>query len=360
MSNIHRFPYEWRLSDGYPAKSIENHQSTVFGTFICGGGSTMGYKLAGYHHLGGVEIDPKVADVYKRNHSPEYMYVEDVRHFLNREDLPDELYRLDLFDTSPPCTSFSIAGVREKAWGKKKHFKEGQQLQMLDDLVFVACDVIRKLHPKTFLLENVSGLIKGNAKSYAKRILDRLMKYGYAVQVFCLNAASMGVPQTRERVFFIGHKKEYHLPKLVLDFHEPPILFGDIIENGMTDCNVSDKVKELWGKRIKTDFNLADILQRTENRCSRFNERIIHSDRVAPTFTSQMCNHGILYDYPRKLNIGEQKKICTFPLDYKVGDREFGFFGGMSVPPVMTAQISYEIWKQWIKPIKENYINKQR
>lgn len=52
MTN-HKFPYRWNLKDGYPAKGIEQHNKNVFGTFICGGGSTMGYKLAGYNHLGG-------------------------------------------------------------------------------------------------------------------------------------------------------------------------------------------------------------------------------------------------------------------------------------------------------------------
>ena len=61
------FPYQWYLSDGYPATNVPKHGGTVFGTFICGGGSTMGYKLAGYHHLGGVEIDPKVAQAYQAN-----------------------------------------------------------------------------------------------------------------------------------------------------------------------------------------------------------------------------------------------------------------------------------------------------
>lgn len=37
MSDAHRFPYRWRLADGYPAKGINGHGSTVFGTFICGG-----------------------------------------------------------------------------------------------------------------------------------------------------------------------------------------------------------------------------------------------------------------------------------------------------------------------------------
>ena len=59
----HLFPYKWYLKDGYPAKNINSNGLNVFGTFVCGGGSTMGYKLAGFNHLGGVEIDKKVADV---------------------------------------------------------------------------------------------------------------------------------------------------------------------------------------------------------------------------------------------------------------------------------------------------------
>ena len=85
-----KFNYKWYLKDGYPAAGIENHGSKVFGTFICGGGSSMGYKLAGYHHLGGVEIDPKVAEVYKANHNPEYLFVEDIRNFRKRPQLPKE------------------------------------------------------------------------------------------------------------------------------------------------------------------------------------------------------------------------------------------------------------------------------
>jgi DNA (cytosine-5)-methyltransferase 1 len=66
----HLFPYRWNLADGYPAKGIKPNGCKVFGTFICGGGSTMGYKLSGFEHLGGVEIDPKIADVYRENHKP--------------------------------------------------------------------------------------------------------------------------------------------------------------------------------------------------------------------------------------------------------------------------------------------------
>lgn len=60
---MHLFPYKWYLKDGYPSKNITKNNYNVFGTFICGGGSTMGYKLAGFNHLGGVEIDPKISEV---------------------------------------------------------------------------------------------------------------------------------------------------------------------------------------------------------------------------------------------------------------------------------------------------------
>jgi DNA (cytosine-5)-methyltransferase 1 len=66
-----------------------------------------------------------------------------------------------------------------------------------------------KVTAKVFILENVKGIIQGNAKAYSKAIVKKMQEAGYTVQVFCLNAASMGVPQKRERVFFIGHKKEF-------------------------------------------------------------------------------------------------------------------------------------------------------
>ena len=206
--NEHLFPYKWYLKDGYPSKGIAKNNLNVFGTFICGGGSTMGYKLAGFNHLGGVEIDKEVAKVYKLNHDPKYLFNEDIREFNKRQDLPIELYSLDLLDGSPPCSTFSMAGSREKAWGKSKQSREGQAMQTLDDLVFVYCDTIIKLQPKVFILENVKGIIQGNAKVYSKNIVKKMTEAGYDVQVFCLNAASMGVPQKRERVFFIGSKKE--------------------------------------------------------------------------------------------------------------------------------------------------------
>jgi len=242
----HLFDYNWKLSDGYPAKGIDRHGLKVFGTFVCGGGSSMGHKLAGYEHLGGVEIDPKIAAVYKANHHPKYFYTEDIRSFINRTDLPDELYQLDVLDGSPPCSTFSTAGLREKAWGKEKTFAEGQKKQRLDDLFFEYIKLAEKLQPKAVIAENVKGLIHGNAKQYVNRIFRAFENAGYETQLFLLNAASMGVPQKRERVFFVARRKDLNFAEIKLLFDEKPIPFKQISDSSDRKCNLTDLELKYW------------------------------------------------------------------------------------------------------------------
>ena len=339
---MHKFPYKWYLKDGYPAKGIEKHGLKVFGTFICGGGSSMGYKLAGYEHLGGVEIDKEVAKVYKENHNPKYLYNEDIREFNKRQNLPEELYSLDLLDGSPPCSTFSMAGSREKTWGKEKQFREGQSLQTLDDLVFVYCDTIIKLQPKVFILENVKGIIQGNAKVYCKNIVDKMNNAGYTVQVFCLNAASMGVPQKRERVFFIGHRKEFRLPKLKMNFNEKAITFGEVANNiGNSDeyLKHSEKYKEYW-----ENAKQGDVVGLFNASCKRLN-----SKEVCNTISAQGGYNHFHHSECRQLSKNEVCMVGTYPIDYNFFNMTWHYLIGMSVPPVMTAQIAHQIYLQWLK-----------
>lgn len=335
----YKFAYQWYLKDGYPAKNINFHGCKVFGTFVCGGGSSMGYKLAGFEHLGGVEIDPKVGDVYKINHKPKHFYLEDIRQFNERQDLPKELYELDLLDGSPPCSSFSMAGNRDKDWGKKKVFKEGQTKQVLDDLVFEYIKTIDKLKPKVALLENVKGLIQGNAKAYTKKIFQQFTKAGYRVQLFLLNAASMGVPQKRERVFFIGLRNDFKLPKLKLDFNEKPILFSEV-DNGKIN---SKKLSEGFLK----DWENAKI---GESVGKFFSNKKVNPNEVLNTIASG--TYKFHWNQPRELNCIEFSLCGSYPLDYNFKDIQPKYLIGMSVPPVMTAQISNQIYLQWLSKIK--------
>jgi len=341
---MHLFPYKWNLADGYPSKNISKNDYNVFGTFICGGGSTMGYKLAGFNHLGGVEIDPKIAKVYQLNHKPKHLFLEDIREFVKRSDIPDELYNLDLLDGSPPCSSFSMAGNREKDWGKKKVFKEGQAEQVLDDLFFEYIALAKKIQPKIVLAENVKGLIQGNAKLYVKRIFKAFNEAGYDVQLFLLNAASMGVPQKRERVFFICQRKDLNLPKLELKFNEEAILFGEFVELNSKRDNLSKSYAEKWHNTKKGENpkaksgNTFGFMYKTS------------PNEVVATITSGGTN--CFYLEPKELTNNEYSQIGTYPLDYDFQDVEPKYLIGMSVPPVAMAQISLKIKEQWLDKIK--------
>lgn len=158
----HRFNYLWTLKDAHFSKD----KGTVFSCFACGGGSTMGYKLAGFDVVGCNEIDPRVMNLYECNHHPRYAFLESIQVFKERTAFPEVLYNLDILDGSPPCSTFSMAGSREEAWGVEKKFREGQAEQVLDTLFFDFIEVARKLQPKVVIAENVKGLLLGDAKKY--------------------------------------------------------------------------------------------------------------------------------------------------------------------------------------------------
>lgn len=348
---MHKFPYKWNLADGYPAKGIEYHGMKVFGTFICGGGSTMGYKLAGFNHLGGVEIDPKIADAYKTNHNPKYLYTQDIRDFANLHEYPDELYNLDLLDGSPPCSSFSMAGNREKDWGKEKVFAEGQAKQRLDDLFFDYIKLAKKLQPKVVIAENVKGLISGNAKYYVKKIKESFIDAGYDVQLFLLNAASMGVPQRRERVFFVCKRKDLQYPKLDLNFNESKVRLSEICDSTPVEYRrkIIPAALQYW-KQVKAGKSISTV----HPKGSYFNWIKLDVNDISPTFVTG-CYQFFGFENGYCMSENEMLSVATFPLDYKYPDKNklngnmgLGFLLGMSVPPVMTAQIAHQIYLQWL------------
>lgn len=308
----------------------------------------MGYKLAGFDVIGNVEIDPRVMEVYKKNNHPKYPFLMDVRDFLQmpNDELPEELFHLDVLDGSPPCSVFSIAGGREKGWGKEKTFREGQKKQSLDDLFFYFIRIADKLKPKVVIAENVSGLIKGKAKGYVNEIFKAFKNAGYSVQLFLLNSATMGVPQARERCFFIAHRDDLNFEKLHLEFKENPITYGEIREENGIDVNPDTDTYRMLEKRTKYDFNIGDIRQREKGKASGFTHYILHDDRVANTMTAG--GEYFRFVDGKFVSKNDIVHIQTFPHDYDFMDQTPIYICGMSVPPVMMAQIASEVYRQWL------------
>ena len=355
-SKKHRFPYKWTLKDSVFTKD----KGKVFSCFSCGGGSSFGYKLAGFDVIGCNEIDPKMMEAYKANHNPKYAYLEPIQTFKLREDLPQELYELDILDGSPPCSSFSMAGNREKDWGKEKKFREGQAEQVLDNLFFDFIDLAKKLQPKVVVAENVKGLLMGNAKEYVRRIYREFDLAGYYCQHWLLDASKIGVPQRRERVFFIAMRKDLAtkflyqqdmftiLPKLNIYFNEPEIPFGDFKdENGR---ELSDNMKKVWELKMFGDGDMRDGHLRKFGSHKYFSQRYLYSNKVSDTITSHE-DSLVLFDSPRYTSTNEVCQIGSFPLDYNFNSTKPHYLIGMSVPPIMVAQLSEQIYLQWLSKL---------
>ena len=308
----------------------------------------MGYKLAGFDVVGCCEIDPRMMEVYCKNNHPKYHFLNDVRDFLKMEGLPEELYSLDVLDGSPPCSVFSMAGDRDAGWGTEKVFREGQAKQRLDDLFFWFIKIAEKLKPKAVIAENVSGLIKGNAKGYVNEIFKAFDEAGYSTQLFLLNAAYMGVPQKRERCFFVAHRKDLYFPKLRLNFNEPPITFGEVrSEKGREFVKEDCEIEQLLKLRRPSDTKMSDIYERVKGRHSGYTMPVVHDNQPAPTNIAG----GNMFRYCDGLrcSIQDHINIQTFPQDYDFGDQPVQYVTGMSVPPVMMANLASEVYEQWLK-----------
>lgn len=332
--------WKWKLTD-YP---IVKNGLKVFSCFACGGGSTMGYKLAGCEVVGCCEIDKDMNDIYVKNHHPKYNFLMDIRDFNNLPDskIPQELFNLDILDGSPPCTTFSMAGEREKSWGKEKKFREGQKEQTLDDLSFVFIETIKKLQPKVVIMENVEGLLLANAWSYVQKIYKKIIDAGYRLNHWLLKGEYMGVPQTRHRVFFIAIRNDLNINPENIDmyFNYKLIPFGEIRSGEGKELSPDTQAYKYIKMATSKDKRIIDVLIRLGEKEKCFGHKIAWNENVLQTITAKLdytCGDTLK-------RISEQDIIHaqTFPEDYDFGEDTYAriaYVCGMSVPPIMIKRI---------------------
>jgi DNA (cytosine-5)-methyltransferase 1 len=342
-------PIAWYLKD---LKSIPKNGLKVMSTFSCGGGSSLGYKLAGCDVIAANDIDPEMAYHYKLNHDPKYYFLCPIKDLLTKQ-LPDELYHLDILDGSPPCSTFSMAGSREKAWGKNKKFREGQATQVLSDLFFDYLDLVEHLKPKVAIAENVKGMIQGNAKGYVKMVMARFKEIGYRCQLFLVNAADCGVPQKRERVFFIALRDDINKPKLVLAPKHRWIGAGEATSDlqVLTDDEIRDTkppncYAELYDN-VKVGSEFSEAREKVTGKRGYFATYRVNHGNVSPTLRSQQ-QHYLHWKDCRNFTFREWKRLGSFPDDYQAKTDKIGkYMIGMSVPPRMTEQVAKAVIEQW-------------
>ena len=345
--------WKWSFSD-YPK---EKNGLKVFSCFACGGGSTMGYKLAGCEVLGCCEIDPKINDVYIKNHNPKYNFLMDIREFNNipNEKIPEELFDLDILDGSPPCTTFSMAGEREESWGKKKKFREGQAEQTLDDLSFIFIDTVRKLKPKTVIMENVEGLLLGEAWTYVQRIYKEFKDADYQLKHWLLKGENMGIPQTRHRVFFIAIRNDivFDLQSVDMSFDYEPVPYGVIKSGKGRPLNKDTQSYKMISQATPDDLRVCDIYIRQGKKPKCFGHKIAWEGNILQTLTAKL-------DYTRGKELERISEMDiihaqTFPEDYNFCSEswnDIAYICGMSVPPIMIKRVVERLIEQGLYNVK--------
>jgi len=346
-------PHAWRLAD---LDAVQSNGIKVMSTFACGGGSSMGYKRAGCEVIAANDIDPEMAWHYKLNIKPKHYFLCPINELLTKE-LPPELFELDILDGSPPCSTFSMAGSREKSWGKEKHFREGQAKQVLSDLFFDYLDLVGRLKPKVAIAENVKGMLFGNAKGYTKMVMARLKEIGYRPQLFLLNAADCGVPQRRERVFFCAIRDDIQAPPLVLApkhrWLGPADACADIQKLTSEEAEDTKHVSNTdlkWWPLTSPGEQYADAVARIDKKQKLWSHKRLHPDTPSNALTAmdETFKH---WASPRFLTFREWKRLGSFPDDYHAKTDKIGkYMIGMSVPPKMTEQVARAVIDQWLLP----------
>ena len=173
---------------------------TVISTFAGGGGSSLGYHWAGYKELLAIDFEKKACDTLKANFGFP-VWQRDITTITADEILDFckiKKGELDILDGSPPCQGFSTAGKRNLNDSRNDLFKDFVRL-------------IEGLQPKVFVMENVSGMIKGGYKGKFNEIMQTLKNTGYKVKCKLMNAMWYEVPQSRERVIFIGVRNDMNI-----------------------------------------------------------------------------------------------------------------------------------------------------
>ena len=309
---------------------------TVISTFAGAGGSSLGYSMAGFRELLAVEWDDNAVATFKLNFPDVPVYHGDIAA-LTVEDVLERTGlqpgQLDVFDGSPPCQGFSTAGKRMMDDPRNQLFREYVRL-------------LRGLQPKVFVMENVSGMVKGKMKLVFTDILRELKASGYQVSARLLNAMYFGVPQSRERMIFVGVRNDLDKAPSHPQAWSMPVTVEKAVRGASVAIIAPPFRKfnsDLWAKQIPGQNGLNG---------KHFNHVKVSPIKPSPTIAKSAVFGGFsgLYHWSecRSLNLGEIKRLNSFPDEIVfIGKYEDGLNRiGNSVPPLFMRSIALHIRRE--------------
>jgi len=321
----------------------KNRVPTVISTFAGCGGSSLGYKIAGFRELLAIDFDGNSIETFKLNFPEVPVWHRDIRGVSGGE-ITDfcgiQKGELDILDGSPPCQGFSIVGKRDV--NDERNDLSAEYIRLLG-----------RLAPKVFVMENVPGMIRGKMKGRFNEIMTRLRETGYDVRCRLMNAKHYGVPQSRERLIWIGVRKDLNIRP---DFPKPN---GNIItvNEALKDCPEGIHCPTNRGSVI---FKYVRKLKCGEEgskwhpKSNFFNLRRLNGNKPSYTLPKNAGRNIIHHRKNRFITDKEAARLSSFPDDFRfVGSAHQRISRiGNAVMPNMMAAIA--------KNIKNNILFKQQ
>lgn len=321
----------------------EDNALKVISLFAGCGGSSLGYSIAGYRELLAVEWNPKAIEVFKRNFPEVETYCGDIGK-LSVEEIKGKtgikVEELDVLDGSPPCQGFSSAGKRELSDDRNQLFREYIR-------------ILRGLKPKCFIMENVSGMVKGKMKLIFAECIRELKGVGYQVSARLLNAMYFHVPQDRNRMIFIGIRNDLGILPSHPKAESRPIGVNKVLELGSQNILLGGKYRDCPRELNRPSFTLIKSKPlklglrqewgpRLGIKNKQFKNKYRSLDKPSCTITKSRPPILLENSQERELTVSECAILASFPTEFSFHEKDYPFIGNC-VPPLFMEAIARHI-----------------
>ncbi|KAI1364092.1 S-adenosyl-L-methionine-dependent methyltransferase [Xylaria arbuscula] len=304
-------------------------QRYTFGDMFCGaGGTSCGARKAGFQVKVACDHHDGACNTYGEVFPEAHLYRGDIFKFIQSEDMK---VRVDVLHLSPPCQVWSpahtVAGVNDDA----------------NSAALFAChELINKLRPRLFTLEQTFGILRPQFEYYFNALIHGFTENHYSVRWKIVDLVNWGCPATRRRLIMIGSCPGEDLPPFPKDTHTNAALDGK-------------------KRRRKPHVTVQKMLDRIPRKAYKYDD--MHRphemvpkelERWDPNVTLTRCittNGGVGNYHPRgdrDFTLREYATLQTFPVDYPFRNPDRKRQIGNAFPP-MAVKVLYTHLRKWLE-----------
>jgi len=261
-------------------------KNTLIDLFCGAGGFTIGFEMEGFESVLAIDKWNDAVNTYNYNRKNKDALSIDINDYTDEMliNLKKKYKEITGVIGGPPCQGFSMVGKREV--GDERNSLYLQYVRF-----------VKTIMPKFFILENVKGLLSMEKGLYRDDIISRFSSLGYNVCYKLLKASDYGVPQSRERVFFIGLRKDIFMDKF---FDFSLVEKKDMVSTYDALCDLPSLDSKEDPKKYKTEpQNKFQELMRKDSNEVFNNEITMHSEQTK-NIISMIKDGGNIRDLPEE------------------------------------------------------------